>query len=56
MTSLQLMVASEKIVGCGSNEPVTLRYVVPYPSANVCSMQTQVSENFLISAAYQDLH
>ena len=53
MTNLQVMVASARSVGWGSNEAVTLLYTVPYPSAHMYSMQTQVSETFLISTTDQ---
>jgi len=33
ITSLQVMVASARSVGCGSNKAVTLLYVVPWPSS-----------------------
>jgi hypothetical protein len=33
ITSLQVMVASERIVGWGSQEAVTLLYLVPWPSS-----------------------
>jgi len=56
MTSLQVMVASAKSVGWGSNEGVTLLYLVPCPSAHMYSMQTQGSETFLINAPDQNLH
>jgi hypothetical protein len=43
-TSLQVMVASARSVGWGSNEAVSLLYLVPWSRAVMCSLQTQVSE------------
>jgi len=44
MTSLQVMVASARSVGWGRNEKLKFLYLIPYPSALMCSMQTQVSD------------
>jgi hypothetical protein len=56
MTSLQLMVASATSVCRGSNEAVTLLYLIAYPSAVMYGMQTQVPVTFLINATHQTLH
>jgi hypothetical protein len=53
MANLRVTVASARIVGSGSNEALTLLYLVPWPSALMCSIQTQVSETFLINATDQ---
>jgi hypothetical protein len=52
VTSLQVMVASARSLGWGSNEKLTLLYLEPYPSALMYSMQTHVSLTFLINATY----
>ena len=46
VTSLYVLIASASGVGWGSNEAVTLLYLIPCPSAHMYSMQTQGSENF----------
>jgi hypothetical protein len=56
MTSLWVTVASARSVGSGSNEALTLLYLVPWPSALVYSTETQGSETFLINATDQNLH
>jgi hypothetical protein len=56
VTSQQVMDALETIVGWGKNEGVTFLYLIPYPSAHMYRVQTQVSETFLINANYQNLH
>jgi len=56
MTSLYVLIASASGVGWGSNEAVTLLYLIPYPSPHMYSMQTQGSETFLISVTDQNLH
>jgi hypothetical protein len=55
VTSRQVMVAHARIVGWGSNGVVFLHFV-PYPSAHMYSMQTQVSVSFLITTTDQNLH
>jgi len=50
------MAASAKRVNWRRNEALTLLYLVPWPSALMCSMQTQVSETFLINATDQNLN
>jgi hypothetical protein len=47
VTSQQVMVVHARSVGWGSSEAVTLLYLVPYPSALIYSVQTQVSEHSL---------
>jgi len=42
MTSLQVMVASARSVIRGSDEVVTLLYLVPRPSTLKCRVKTQV--------------
>jgi hypothetical protein len=44
MTNQQVVVVHARSVGWGSNEAMTLLYLVPYQSALLYSMQTQVSE------------
>jgi hypothetical protein len=44
MTSLQVMVASARSVAWGTNEKLTLLYLIPYPIALMCSVQTQDSD------------
>jgi len=56
MTSLQLMVGSARSVGWGSNEAVTLLYLIPYPGTHMYSMQTQGSETLVINTTDQNLH
>jgi hypothetical protein len=48
MRNLQAKVASARIVGRESNGLMFL-HVVPYPSAHLYSMETQVSVAFLIN-------
>jgi hypothetical protein len=55
VTSLRVMVASAS-VGWGRNKAVTLLYLIIHSIAHMYSMQTQVSETFLINATYQNLH
>jgi len=56
MASLQVMVASARSVGWGINEAVTMLYIIPYPGPLFCSMQTQISETFLIHTTNQTVH
>jgi hypothetical protein len=56
VTSLQVIIASARSVGWGSNEAVTLLFIVPWPSALMCSMETQVLEKLLIHISDQNLH
>ena len=53
-TSLWVMVTSARSVGWGRNEELTLLYLVPWPSALMCSMETRGSETFLINSTYQN--
>ena len=46
MTSLQAMVASARSVSWGSNEAVTLLYLVPWPSTQTCRVKTQYSKHY----------
>jgi len=55
VTSQQLIVAHARIVGWGSNG-VMFIHLVPYPSAHMYSMQTQVSITFLINTTDQTLY
>ena len=55
MTSLQAKFASARIVGRESNGLMFL-HVVPYPSAHMYSMQTQVPVTFLVNSTDQNLH
>ena len=56
LTSLRVMDASARRVGWGSNKALTLLHLIPYPSAHMYSMQTEVSATFLISAPNQNVH
>jgi hypothetical protein len=56
MTVLCVIVASARSVGMGSNEELTLLYLVSWPSALMCSMETEGSETFLINATDPNLH
>jgi len=56
MTSLWVIVVSARSVGWGKNEAVTFLYLVPYPSALMCSMQTQGSETVFDHPTDQTLH
>jgi len=47
MTSLQVMVASARSVGYGSNNEVTLLYLVPWPSSPMYRVKTQVWKHYL---------
>jgi len=51
-----MTVAPPISVDWGRNEALTLLYLVPWPIALMCSMQTQHSETFLIYATDQNLH
>jgi hypothetical protein len=46
MTSLQIMVASATSVWRGSNEAVTLLYLVPWPSSPTYRVKTQDSKHY----------
>jgi hypothetical protein len=56
ITSLLVTVAPARSVGWGRNEALTLLYLVPWPIAVICSMQTQYSETFFINVIDQKLH
>jgi hypothetical protein len=56
VTSRQVMAASPRSKSGGSNEAVTLLYIVPDPHPLFCSMQTQFSETFLIRTTIETLH
>jgi len=56
MTTLGVMVASARSVGWRRKEAVSFLYLVPYPSALMCSMETHGSETFLIKRTDQYLH
>jgi hypothetical protein len=55
-TSLQVMVASARGLGWGSNEAVTFLLPITYPNALMYSMQTQYTATFPISTTEQNPH